>query len=471
MRKIGYAALLLAASLNIYSQNVQQRSPLDPANWGVIYDIPATKSVKLRPEVKYSGDLAIDIYSPSKMKADEKLPAVIFLNAIGDRPDSKVKSWGIYKTWPRLIAAHGMVGISMDADGTKIQDSLRSLFEFLARDGAKYGIDPDRLGVYAASANVTQSSVFLMGENAPKGIKAAVLYYGGAPPMRPRNDLPVLFVVAEGDMPQFAAALPALWQRVIEAKAPWTLQIASRLPHAFDAFEDTDEARRVVQQTIAFWRSHLEPLPRPSWRPSEDRATVSALYWNDPAKALPLLAKYLVRNPGDSTANMQYARMLQLSQRYDESVAAFEKAKALDPNSPQSYAGIGQIRFTQRRYQDAVDNLSIAIGKGFRAPILYGQLAFSQMAIGQNEEAIRSYEQAFAIGFPSGPNTTGVAYYNMACAYTRLKNYDKAFELLGKAVDDGYVNRQNFETDSDLAPLRSDPRFQTLLGRLPRAAN
>jgi pentatricopeptide repeat protein len=57
----------------------------------------------------------------------------------------------------------------------------------------------------------------------------------------------------------------------------------------------------------------------------------------------------------------------------------------------------------------------------------------------------------------------------MACAYVRLKNHDKAFELLGKAIDEGYVNRRSFETDNDLDPLRSDARFQTLLGRLPKA--
>lgn len=465
-------AIFLLAAINVLAQDPPSpRSPLDPANWGVVYDLPGTRSVKLRSEVKYSGDLAIDIYSPANAKDGTNLPAVVFLNAIGDRPDNKVKSWEIYKTWPRLIAATGMVGISMDADGTKIQDSLRSLFDFLSREGSKYGIDAERLGVYAASANVTQTSVFLMSENAPKGIKAAALYYGGAPPMRPRNDLPVLFIVAEGDMPQFGAALPALWQRILEAKAPWTLQIASRLPHAFDAFEDSDESRRVIQQTIAFWKSHLEPVPQPSWKPSQDRATVSALYWNEPGRALPLLSKYLEKNPNEFTALMQYARMLRLAQRNDEALAVYEKTRSINPNHPQIYEGIGQIRFQQRRYQEAATNLSASIERGFRTPLVYGQLAYSQLALGKNEEAIRSYEQAFSIGFPSGPNTTGVAYYNMACAYTRLKNHDKAFELLGKAIDDGYANRRNLEADDDLAPLRGDARYRALLARLPQAGN
>src|SRR5688572_16513766 len=123
----------------------QTKSPLDPTNWGVVYDTPATKQVKVTAEVTYlkddRSDLKIDIYTPPDAKAGERRPAVVFLNAIGDQPNNKVKNWAIYSSWPRLVAAHGMVGISMDADGTRIQDSLKGLFDFLARDGARHGVD------------------------------------------------------------------------------------------------------------------------------------------------------------------------------------------------------------------------------------------------------------------------------------------------------------------------------------------
>ena len=102
---------------------------------------------------------------------------------------------------------------------------------------------------------------------------------------------------------------------------------------------------------------------------------------------------------------------------------------------------------------------------------MYGHLALAQMYVNRNEEALKTYEKAFEAGSPPGANTRGVAYYNMACAYTRLKQTDKAFEMLNKAVDEGFVNRQTFETDTDLAPLRADARFQTLLARLPKTAS
>ena len=463
---------VLVLSIQTLGQTQASRSPLDPTYWGVVYDIPETKRVTVRSGVTYfkdaASELQIDIYTPPRVKANEKLPAVIFLNAIGDRPDNKVKSWEIYSSWPRLVAAHGMIGISMDADGNRIQDSLKALFAFLAADGATHGIDATRLGVYAASANVTQSSIYLMGDAASKGIRAAALYYGGVPQGAIRKDLPVLFIVAEGDLAGgLGQQTIPLWQKVTEARAPWTLVFASRQPHAFDAFEDSDESRRLIKQTIDFWKTHLEPTPKPSWQPSDARAIVSAIYMNDPVRSAELLKPYTAANPRDAQGFIHYARMLSQQRKFAEAYAAFETAYKLEPQNPAAQAGMGQTRFAERKYAEAEPLLAAALNGGFRNPMLYGQLAYSQLASNKNEEAIKTYEAAFQMGIPPGANTRGLAYYNMACAYARLKNADKAFEMLGKAIDEGYVNRASFETDTDLASLRGDVRFKALLARLP----
>jgi hypothetical protein len=54
------------------------------------------------------------------------------------------------------------------------------------------------------------------------------------------------------------------------------------------------------------------------------------------------------------------------------------------------------------------------------------------------------------------------------CGYTRLGQKDKAFEALAGAVAEGFTERSAYETGEDLAPLRAEPRFQELLGRLPK---
>jgi pentatricopeptide repeat protein len=453
-------------------QNAATGSQLNPNVWGVVYDTPATKAVKVINDVTYFKDdrseLKLDIYTPPDAKSSERRPAVIFLNAIGDLPGNNVKSWEIYKTWPRLVAAHGMVGISMDADGTRIQDSLKALFDYLARDGAKHGIDADRLGVYAASANVTQSSIYLMSDNAAKGIKAAALYYGGAPQGTLRRDLPVLFIVAEGDMGGLGDQSLPLWQKVAEARAPWTMVFASRMPHAFDAFEDNDESRRHVQQTLAFWKTHLEPTPKPPWQPSAARAIVAATYGSDHARTAAMLEPYVAGHPNDAQGFVMLGRTQSRLGRFDEAGATLEKALKIDPTNVFALSGLGQVRLGQRRYDEAAANFEKAIAGGFRNSMIYGQLAFAQLGSQQNAEAIKSYESAFEMGIPPGANTRGVTYYNMACGYSRLKQIDKAFEMLSKAVDEGFADRPTLETDEDLAPLRTDSRFAAVLARLPK---
>ena len=480
MKLIILTTIVLVCSLANSAQSTSTttaRSALDPTQWGVVYDVPDTKKVKLTPGVTYfkdsSSELQVDIYSPPGAKQNEKRAAVIFLNAIGDQPNNKVKSWGIYSSWPRLVAAHGMVGISMDANSSRIQESLASLFSFIEKDGAKYGIDATRLGVYAASANVTQSTIYLMSDRASKGVRAAALYYGSSPARetRIRKDLPVLFIQAEGDLAGLGQQSLPLWQRVAEARAPWTMVFGSNLIHAFDAFQDDDESRRLVMQTLAFWKTHLEPVPQPGWERSEARDIVAATYSNDPQRIADRLVPYIAKNPSDAQARVFLARAFSNLGRVEESVAEFEKALAIAPNNMFAISGLGQARFRQRRYADAETLLSKAIDGGFVNSQIYGQLAFAQLSANKNAEALKNYENAFRVGIPPGANTRGIAYYNMACAYVRLKEFDKAFEMLGKAVDEGYTVRESFETDTDLVPLRSDDRFKTLLNRLPAATN
>ena len=53
--------------------------------------------------------------------------------------------------------------------------------------------------------------------------------------------------------------------------------------------------------------------------------------------------------------------------------------------------------------------------------------------------------------------------YNLACAYARLNNKDKAFEWLNKALNAGFPQTNVLTTDEDLASLRDDPRFREVL--------
>src|SRR5262245_9787030 len=91
----------------------------------------------------------------------------------------------------------------------------------------------------------------------------------------------------------------------------------------------------------------------------------------------------------------------------------------------------------------------------------YGQawfrLGYSLHALGKYDQAVNAYLKC--VGIANNP----IAMYNLACAYARLKDKDKAFEWLKKSVTAGFTQVQQFKSDSDLEDLRSDARFQEVI--------
>lgn len=58
------------------------------------------------------------------------------------------------------------------------------------------------------------------------------------------------------------------------------------------------------------------------------------------------------------------------------------------------------------------------------------------------------------------------ALVNLACTYSRAGQRDSALTALEEAVAAGFKAKWRLQGDDDLAPLRSQPRFQKLLARL-----
>ena len=63
------------------------------------------------------------------------------------------------------------------------------------------------------------------------------------------------------------------------------------------------------------------------------------------------------------------------------------------------------------------------------------------------------------------PESSSTAY-NSACLFTQLGDYDRALDLVERAVDLGGRNQMNYETDIDFDPIREHPRFIALMQRI-----
>lgn len=460
MKKL-FLLLALLPVLSVNAQNARSQNPMDMQNFGVILDDPGVKSVTIKSDVTYLEDannpLHMDIYSPQGLKAGEKRPAIIFLNAIGETPGQpKVKSWTIYTSWPRLMAAQGYIGISMEADAAKIIQSLQSLFKFLETKGAAFGIDKDRLGVYAASANVTQSTKYLMSDEACKGIKAAALYYG-RPPVGPfRKDLPVMFLIAEGDM---NPGYNGLWGEVLKNNAPWTIKMGTRMPHAFDAISDNDEARILIKETISFWKNHLDKVPVPSWASSKGRDILGNLQMDRP-KAMNLL-KSLVEEYSDNVPTLLfYGGQLRQEQKHDEAIAVYSKVLKMEPENLEAMINMATLMYMVKKDKEAEAYITSAVKTGKMTRHDYSRLAFYLLVADRNKEAAQYYEKAIAIS-PSSFDS-----YNLACAYAKLNDLDNAVRALEYAVSNGYGSKAQIDNDTDFNLIRSNEKFKQLVSNI-----
>ena len=84
-------------------------------------------------------------------------------------------------------------------------------------------------------------------------------------------------------------------------------------------------------------------------------------------------------------------------------------------------------------------------------------------SLGKYDQAIAAFTKSIDLGFQ--PNTS---MYSIACGHALSGRTDDAMTWLAKAYDQGFAPEDNLiEGDSDLDSLRSDPRFNQIVGLFP----
>ncbi len=127
-------------------------------------------------------------------------------------------------------------------------------------------------------------------------------------------------------------------------------------------------------------------------------------------------------------ARLEEAERLFAERRWDEAAKAYREALAKDPSPAEAWFNYGICLHQQKDYKGAID----------------------------------AYRKAMAGGV-----NAALCAYDIACAHALLGEKDQAFEWLEKIDPAEFESFADYlETDSDLAALRDDPRFQALLERV-----
>jgi dienelactone hydrolase len=176
-------------------------------------------------------------------------PVVVFLNGVG----VPIRSWDGYRTWAALVAAAGMNAVLYD--GATVEDAEAAL-AYLDTNAASLRIDPQRLCIFASSAN-GRVGVRLPQRASAARLDCAVYYYPvlDVPVVRP--ELPVLLVRAGIDTPMILGTIDEWVDAAVAANARVEVLNLPRHQHGFDARDDDDESRRVIRETIDFFARHL----------------------------------------------------------------------------------------------------------------------------------------------------------------------------------------------------------------------
>lgn len=246
----------------------------------VVYQRPDADTVHVRRDVTYratsGAGLLMDIYYPA-VPASPQLPAVLFAMAYPD-PTALSRAFGPITSWARLIAATGMAAVIYGSEAP--EEDVHAVLRHLRADAGALGLDADKVGLFAASANVTVGLSALMRDSRLRCASLLCGYtmdldgstavadmgrqYGfvnacaGRSPDDLPDGVPMLFVRAGREQwPGLNEALDKVVTHALARNLPVSLINHATGSHGFDVDENTALSRGIVRQVLAFLQVHL----------------------------------------------------------------------------------------------------------------------------------------------------------------------------------------------------------------------
>jgi dienelactone hydrolase len=291
------------------------------------YPAPSPAQVQASKDVPY-GDLQMDVYRPVST-VGEAMPALVFFNTASGAQ----RSSPFYKAWAEVAAAQQVVAILPDLRDDSVEKDFDALMAHLTSEGARLGIDPERIVVHAGSGNVFRALPIVM-DPRRTSVKAAVMFYGSAPVREFRRDLPLLYVRAGLDRPPVNRAISDLVALAVNQNAPVTLLNYPAGHHAFEIVDDEDATREVIDRAIAFVKQATRPAFQASLHRGIPESTAAAQVSSGRfAEAAATYAALVKSSPADARLRLAYGEALLGASRFADACTELEtlKGKGLGP--------------------------------------------------------------------------------------------------------------------------------------------
>ena len=198
--------------------------------------------------------------------------------------------------------------------------------------------------------------------------------------------------------------------------------------------------------------------------------------------------------PNSAMANVMLARYLICRGRFDEAVAAAEKARSLDPLALRA-EHLGWTLFMSRRYKEAIRAIEDVLATRPDDPTALWELGFARLLDGEPGPAVAALERA-AVITDRGAAVLGVLVHAYAAAgrrldasrtldelhqrqvseyvapaalvnaYVGLRDRDQTFFWLERGISERSTIVQYLTVHPGFDFIRSDPRFADLVRRV-----
>jgi tetratricopeptide (TPR) repeat protein len=363
-----YSIFILNSVLYISSTLAQQPNR-DPRQQSVVYQLPKMEQVAIQKDITFKTvgplQLKMDVYYPRHVRRDERLPVVVFVNGVGDRPNfPKLKEWGQYRDWGKLIAASGFAAITHDSRGEDAIADTSSLLEYVRANAARLNLNEDKILVWSCSANGREAMKIVM-EDRPY-IRAAVFYYavGDAPSLL--RELPLFIARAGLDNWNLNQGIDNFAATAVAQGLTVNFVNYAEGHHAFDLFDNTDESREIIKRTLEFIKFHLTQsnVGRVNRAPSPARfiALINGLGW---VKALEIYERAKQDEPQaplfteQGLNNVGY--VLLQNKKTREAIEIFKLNVAAYPNSANAYDSLADAYETDNKKSEAIKTAERAI--------------------------------------------------------------------------------------------------------------
>ena len=302
-RRLGVLTCLAALALPGAYAAAQQSEPAKPqppparrsmsevVKLPLVYSLAGMDEVVVKSDLKYTRadepHLLMDVYAPPRPGKNERRPAVLFIHG-NVPPGSRAKDMGVFKSWGRLAAASGMIGVTFthrlgypNPRLSEAESDVSAAVEYVRANADSLGVDKDRICLAAYSGGGPMLSAAM--RERPAYVRCLVAFYAfldirqselhrghesgdaltrfspvtylaaGAGKIAP------VFIARAGldEIPALNESIDRFTREAISVNAAVTVVNHPRGVHGFDVLTDDERSREIIRAALAFMKTHL----------------------------------------------------------------------------------------------------------------------------------------------------------------------------------------------------------------------